>query len=130
MWTVWGFAGCVFILKHAVHTFNELNQSHINCNDHIYAIGGFLFKIDTLKLTDTYITSTQITELALYDATENCPIQFLSHSSVISLVHLHVNIKTLLCWATLLVANALIVLHSAYSISVEHTNYTNCVGEL
>ncbi len=37
------------------------------------------------------------------------------------------NIKTLLCWATLLV-NALIV-HSAYSISLEHTNYTNCVGE-
>ncbi len=69
--------------------------------------------------------------LALYDVTESCLIQFLSHSSVIflvHLVHLHVNIKKLLCWATLLVANALIVLHSAYSVSVEHTNYTNCVG--
>ncbi len=71
-----------------------------------------------------------MTELALYDVTESCPFQLLSHSSVISLVHLHVvNTKTLKCWATLLVATALIVLHSAYSISVEHTNYTNCVGE-
>ncbi len=81
-----------------------------------------------LNLTDTRITSTQMTELALYDVTESCLVQFLSHISVISLVHLHVNIKTLLCWATVLVVNALIVLHSAYSTSVEHTNYTNCVG--
>ncbi len=69
-----------------------------------------------------------MTELALYDVTESYPVQFLSHSSVVYRVNLHVNIKTLLCWATLLVANALIVLHSAYSISVEHTNYINCVG--
>ncbi len=71
-----------------------------------------------------------MTELALYDVTESCQIEFLSHNSVISLFHLHVNINTLLCWAALLVENALIVLHSAYSKSVEHvenTNYTNCV---
>jgi len=37
----------------------------------------------------------QITELELYDVTESCPIQFLSHSSVVSLVNLHLNIKTL-----------------------------------
>ncbi len=48
----------------------------------------------------TQITSTQVTELALYDVTESCPVQFLSHSSVVSLVNLQVfNIKTLLCWA-------------------------------
>ncbi len=61
----------------------------------------------------------QVTELTLYDVTESCPIRFLSHSSVVSLVNLHVNMKTLLYWATLL-ANALIV-HSVYSTSVEHT---------
>ncbi len=47
----------------------------------------------------------QVTELALYDVTESCPIQFLLHSSVVSLVNLHVNIKTLVYCAnvTLLV---------------------------
>ncbi len=37
----------------------------------------------------------QISELELYDVKESCPIQFLSHSSVVSLVNLHLNIKTL-----------------------------------
>ncbi len=46
-------------------------------------------------------------ELALYDVTESCPIQFLSHSSVIYLVNLHINIMTLLCWATLLVVKCI-----------------------
>ncbi len=102
-------------------TFKQLDDSY-------FSIPGF--KIETLKqhlnLTDTQIKSTQITELALYDVTESRLVQFLQHSSIISLVNLYVNIKTLLCWVTLL-ANALIV-HFAYSISVEHTNYTNCVG--
>ncbi len=44
---------------------------------------------------DTPITSTQVIELALYDVTESCPIQFRSHNSVVYLVNLHVNIKTL-----------------------------------
>ncbi len=73
-------------------------------DDSYFSIPGF--KIETLKQdlnlkpsSDTQITSTQVIELALYDVTESCPVQFLSHSSVVSLVNLHVNIKTLLCWA-------------------------------
>ncbi len=82
-------------------TFKQYDNSYLS-------IPGF--KIETLKqhLHLTQITSTQVTELALYGVTENCPVQFLSHSSVVSLVNLRVNIKTLLSWATLL-ANALIV---------------------
>ncbi len=93
-----------------------------------------VFKIETLKQhlnlkpsTDTKITSTQITELALYDVTESCPVQFLSHSSVVSLVNLHVNIKTLLCWTTLL-ANCAFRLQYIVE-HVEHTNYTTVWGE-
>ncbi len=76
----------------------------------------------------------QVTELALYDVTESCPIQILSHSSVY-LVNLHVNIKTLWANVTLLAkwaSECIDCAFRAYSISVEHvehTNYTNCVGE-
>ncbi len=38
----------------------------------------------------------------MHDVTEICPVQFFSHSRVFSLVNLLVNIKTFLCWATLL----------------------------
>ncbi len=62
--------------------------------DFYFSIPGF--KIETLKQhlnlkpsADTdYIHSTQITELALYHVTESCWVQFLSHSSVVSLVNL------------------------------------------